>query len=135
MDISDLKIKELFALRNLFKEVNHDPSPFQGEYKEVSDDLSPFQGKYSVIRSYDSGVHSGYVEKYDPTTRHVFLKQARRFWDWRAFTLSELANKGNNPGSKVSMEIPNIMVANVIEIIPCSEKGKENLMNYPVHEC
>jgi len=104
-------------------------------FKEKNNASFDFQDQYVVIRSYDSGVHSGYVEKYDPTTRHVFLKQSRRFWSWRAFTLSELANKGNNPGSKVSMEIPSIMVANVIEIIPCSEKGKESLKNYPVHQC
>lgn len=121
MDISDLKLKDLLTLKDLL-----------GTHNNAS---HPYQGKYVVVRSHLSGVHSGYLESYNENTRHLYLKNARRFWSWKAFTLSELSQLGNNPGSKVAILLPEIMIYEVIEIIPCTKEAQNILENYPVHKC
>lgn len=86
--------------------------------------------KYVIIRSYDSGVHAGVLKSYDPATRHAVLTNTRRLWYWSgAASLSELSQKGvSDPnGCKFPAAIPEITVANVIEIIPCSDVARASI--------
>ena len=50
------------------------------------------------------------------------------------FTLSAVANDGmSNDEAMISQEVPNIMVGNVIELIPCTEKSIKNISEYRLH--
>ncbi len=93
----------------------------------------PYVNQYVVVRTYASGVHVGYLKSYDAQTRHIFLTQARRIWRWEgAFTLSEVSQHGIKDG-KLSMELPEIMISDVLEIIKCSDVGAKNLSKQPVY--
>lgn len=92
--------------------------------------------KYCIIRTYSAGVHAGYVK--ERNGKEVVLVNARRLWRWAgAFTLSELAFKGvSKPDEcKFSIEIPEIILTEAIEIIPCTEKAHGSIKevnNYEV---
>lgn len=89
--------------------------------------LNLFIGKYVVVRTFSAGVHVGVLKSYDAVTRHAVLTDARRIWKWEgAFTLSELSQDGIS-GGKITISLPEIMVTQVEEIIPTSEKS-ENIL-------
>lgn len=92
-----------------------------------------YVGKYVIVRSNGSGVHAGYVDSYDDNTKTVFLCKSRRLWLWKGFTLSQVANEGMVSGAKVAQELPEIMITNVLELIPCTEKATKNLSEYEVY--
>lgn len=88
--------------------------------------------KYCVIRSYGAGVFCGYVKEQtaDVNGVNVVLINSRRIWYWSgACSLSQLAVEGskNINDCKIAMIVPEHFVANVIEIIPMSEKAKNNI--------
>ena len=96
--------------------------------------LNFYEGKHVIVRSYDSGVHFGKVKYYDPVTRHVLLEDSRRLWYWRGFTLSYCANHGMaDDQAKLSETLKELIVANVIELLPCSEGAIDNMKNYSTH--
>ncbi len=94
----------------------------------------PYTGKNVIVRSYDSGVHFGMIKDYDPTTRHVTLSNARRLYLWRGFTLSEVSQNGmTDENAKISQFVPEMIIMNVIELIPTSEKATLDLSEYPAY--
>jgi len=83
-------------------------------------------GKYCVIRTYSAGVHVG--ELVSHSGAEVGLKNARRIWRWKgANTLHEIALRGVGDGSRVSDEVPEIVLTEAVEIIPCADAATENL--------
>ncbi len=83
-----------------------------------------YEGKYVVIRTWAAGVHVGFLKSYDAVTRHAVLTESRRIWKWEgAFTLSELSQDGIS-GGKIAIPLPEIMITQVEEIIPTSEKSE-----------
>ena len=90
--------------------------------------------KICIIRSYASGVHFGEVAETRDTLHglSVTLKNSRRIHYWEgACSLSQVAMEGIRTG-RVSMQLPEIQVENVIEIIPMSENSIDNLKNQAV---
>ena len=88
--------------------------------------------QYCVIRSYGAGVFCGYVkeQKADVNGVNVTLVNSRRVWYWDgACSLSQLAVEGSKSigNCKIAMVVPEQFVANAIEIIPMSEKAKNNI--------
>ncbi len=88
--------------------------------------------KYCIIRSYGAGVFAGYVkeQKADINGVNVTLINSRRIWYWSgACSLSQIAVEGSKTinDCKIAMVVPEQFVANVIEIIPISEKAKNNI--------
>lgn len=82
--------------------------------------------QYVIVRTYSAGVHCGYLNSIDGM--QVILSNARRIWSWKgAFTLSEISQKGINNESKLSMEVPKILLTETIEVIGCSEIA-ENIL-------
>lgn len=85
-------------------------------------------GKFVVIRTYSAGVHTGVlVSRKD---REVVLKDARRIWRWGgANTLNEVSQKGiNNEYSRISEPVPEILLTEAVEVLPCSDEARDNLM-------
>jgi len=94
--------------------------------QEVTPDM-----RYCIIRCRDAGVHAGYVAHH--SGREVTLLKSRRLWKWHGKTLSGLAQEGttNADECKYANEIPEIMVLDACEIIPCSEAGKASIGMIP----
>ena len=92
-------------------------------------------GKIVIIRSYDSGVHFGELADYDAATRHAKLSNTRRihYWDGAA-SLSELAGRGTSKPNecRFTAAISEIIVANVIEIIPATDTARANIEAVPI---
>lgn len=86
-----------------------------------------------IIRADRAGVFYGTLIEKDGT--EVELKDCRRIWYWNgAASLSELALFGvTEPKTcKFSVTVPSIVVAGVIEIIPCQEKAVKCIESVPV---
>lgn len=89
--------------------------------------------KCCVIRSYGAGVFAGYVKerKAEANGVNVVLINSRRIWYWSgACSLSQIATEGSTKISdcKIAVTVPEQEIANVIEIIPMSEKAVKNIM-------
>ena len=83
-----------------------------------------FVGQFVVVRTFSAGVHYGKLVERDG--QEVLLAEARRIWKWEgALTLHELASIGLSDSSKVSVEIPNILITEVIEVIPASKCAQD----------
>ena len=89
-------------------------------------------GKKVIIRTINAGVHFGTLASLDGQT--AILNQARRIWYWKgAFTLSEIAMMGVKSHSKISTIVPEILLNETIEVIPCTAESAECLSNFPVY--
>ena len=83
-----------------------------------------FIGEKVIIRGEASGVFYGVLQARDG--REVHLRKCRRIWYWDgAATLSQLAAEGTlmPDECKVTMTIDDIVITDVIEIIPCTDKA------------
>lgn len=99
-----------------------------------SNDSHPWESKFVIVRTYAAGVHFGILKSYDAKTRHIYLMNSRRIWQWEgAFTLSAVATDGIT-GGRLSKFIPEIMIGDVIEIIPCSGKATASLLEFAEHK-
>jgi len=90
----------------------------------------PQDGKeYCIIRTYSAGVFAGWIDTKDKSMcQEVF--EARRLWRWWSeFTLSALAVHGGKPDkdkdNKYAMPVERIILKEIIEVIPCTEKAKK----------
>ena len=89
--------------------------------------------QFVIIRTYSAGVHFGYLKK--AQDKRVELVNSRRVWQWAgACSLSQMAVDGiqNSTASKISVELQSIILTEVIEIIPTTQKAKDNLQNQPI---
>lgn len=83
-------------------------------------------GRFVIVRTYSAGVHMGYLQSCVGTA--VELTESRRLWQWsNAFTLNEVSQKGCGEASRISEPVPEIILTQAIEVIPCSEIAIENL--------
>jgi len=90
-------------------------------------------GKQVIVRTYSAGVHFGTLSSRDG--KKVVLTDARRIWHWEgAFTLSAVAKEGVKKTSKLSVAVPQILLTEAIEIIPCSEVAAKNLSELKAYE-
>ena len=86
--------------------------------------------QYSIIRTYSAGVHFGIVVRRDG--KEVTLRDARRIWYWDgAASLSQMALEGvkKPENCKFSVSIPEILLTEAIEVIPCTDKARESIFN------
>ena len=90
-------------------------------------------GKTCIVRTYSAGVFLGTVEAKDG--KEVKLTNARRIWYWDgAATLSQLATEGTSKpkNCKFPAPVPEVLLTEVIEIIPASEKAINSIAAVPV---
>lgn len=79
-----------------------------------------------IVRTYSAGVFYGEIAKREGT--EVTMHNARQLWYWRgANCLMDLAQNGvKNPGNcKFTVTVPEIILTEAIEIIPCSDTACE----------
>ena len=92
-------------------------------------------GEKVIVRSSDSGVHHGVLHHVEGSTVH--LKNSRRLWLWKiagqGVSLSEVAILGvDHAGSKITMELPDIIVMGVCEIIPTHGVASATIEGAPI---
>jgi hypothetical protein len=86
--------------------------------------------KKYIFRSPDAGVFYGEMEKEIDETRIVKIKNARQIWYWEgAATLLQLAKDGTSKpdNCKFTVTVDEIIICNVSEIIPCTEKAIKSI--------
>lgn len=87
---------------------------------------------YCIIRTYSAGVWAGWIDTTDKNMcQEVF--EARRLWRWWSeFTLSALAVHGGKVGkddeNKYAMPVEKVILKQIIEVIPCTTKAKEYII-------
>lgn len=80
-------------------------------------------GKFVIVRTYSAGVHMGTLEEIHGTAAR--LTDARRLWSWTgANTLHEVSQNGVGEDSNISEPVPEILLTETIEVIPCSNEAK-----------
>jgi len=90
-------------------------------------------GRYCIVRTYSAGVFAGIVESREG--KEVALKDARRLWYWSgAASLSELSTRGtSNPKKcKFPAVVPEVLLTEVIEILPVSDIARKSIESVPV---
>ena len=95
--------------------------------------LKEMAENYSIVRTYSAGVFAGYIESREG--KEVVVANARRLWRWSgAASLSQLAVDGtSNPGDcKFPVAVEKVILTEVIEIIPCTQKAKDSIGAVPI---
>lgn len=89
--------------------------------------------KYCIVRTYSAGVFAGYLGKRDGQEGTVY--NARRIWQWQgAASLSQLAVDGTSKPNecKFPCEVAEVLLTQIIEIIPCTEKARLSIASVKV---
>lgn len=90
--------------------------------------MTNFNGKKVVVRGYQSGVFFGTLV--DRNGQEVELKECRNIWSWKGATnLNQIAVDGIAilEQSRISMAVNSIILTDICEIIPLSDKAIKNL--------
>lgn len=98
--------------------------------------LKDIVNTYCIIRTYNSGVHFGKVKALDKQT--ALITDCRRIWYWAgAFTLSALAENGTKKpeNCKFSCFVSEILLTDVLEIIPCRMATANQIREIKAYEC
>jgi hypothetical protein len=90
-------------------------------------------GKYCMVRTYSAGVFAGTLEARNG--KEVKLTDARRIWYWDgAASLSQLAMDGTSKpkNCKFPREVDEVLLTEVIEIIPVSDIAYKSISEVPI---
>lgn len=97
-------------------------------------------GRYVLVRTFSAGVHMGTLRECNGTAVLLAGDNAeqgeckpgdgspRRLWRWRGEnTLHEVSQNGVAAGSRISEPVPEILLTEAIELIPCSDRARKSL--------
>ena len=88
---------------------------------------------YVMCRTYSAGVFAGYLK--ERNGQEVTLLNARRIWKWAgAASLSQLATDGtSNPNDcKFPVAVDSVLLLQVVEIIPITEKAQKSIQGVKI---
>ena len=89
--------------------------------------------EYVIVRTYSAGVFAGYMK--ERNGKEVILSNARRLWYWSgAASLSQLAMEGTRDplNCKFPCEVSEVILTEIIEILPCTKQAKESIKGVPI---
>lgn len=92
--------------------------------------MENYIGKKCIVRCYGAGVFFGEVKEVtsDANGLNVRLGNARKVWYWDgAAAVEQLSQDGCSDNSKITVAVPELVVTNAVQIIPCSDKAAKNL--------
>ena len=95
--------------------------------------VNKMNGKYCMVRTYSAGVFAGTIK--ERNGKEVVLTGARRIWYWAgAASLSQLATDGTSKPSECKFPTPveEVLLTEVIEIIPITDKARASIESVPV---
>jgi len=90
-------------------------------------------GDYVIARTYSAGVFAGTLKS--RKGKEAVLSNARRIWYWAgAASLSQLSVDGTNKPEecKFPVAVPEVVLTEVIELLPVSKKAKTSIESVPV---
>lgn len=90
------------------------------------------KNKYVIARTYSAGVFAGHLKSMKG--KEIVLNDARRVWYWDgAASLSQLAMEGTNKPDKCKFpcEVDEVILTEVIEVIPCTKEAMESIKAVP----
>ena len=86
--------------------------------------MTDYTNKKVIIRSTHAGVFFGTLAEHDKVNQVVELHKCRRihYWDGAA-SLSQMANDGvkNPKACRFTQVVENMQIAEVIEVLPCTD--------------
>lgn len=91
-----------------------------------------FIGKHCIVRTYSAGVFAGVLKSMEG--KQAIVTDARRFWYWDgAASLSQLAMDGvSKPQNcKFPVAVPEVLLTEVIEIIPTTDEARQSIAAVP----
>lgn len=103
------------------------------ENESTTDIAAYLIGKDVLVRTYSAGVFVGTLKSRDG--KEVVMTDARRIWYWSgAASLSQLASEGTKDpgGCKFPRPVSNVLLTEVIEIIPLTEEARRSIDAVPV---
>lgn len=89
--------------------------------------MEAYEGFY-IIRCYAAGVFFAKIKARDPAAKEITLTNVRKIHYWSgAAAVEQLAMEGvKNPGQcRFTMEVPEMVVMEPIQIIPCTREAVE----------
>lgn len=92
--------------------------------------MENYIGKKCIVRCYGAGVFYGEVKEVrsDANGLNVRLANARKVWYWDgAAAVEQLSQDGCDGNSKITVTVPDLVVANAVQIIPCANKAVKNI--------
>lgn len=90
-------------------------------------------GKKVLVRAYEAGVYFGTLA--EKNGNEVTMTNVRNIWRWNgASCLSQVANDGVAETSRLSPVVAEMVILNVCQIIPCTDKAINNLEGIKVWE-
>lgn len=91
--------------------------------------MQEYIGKKVLIRANGAGVYFGTLEKMEGN--HVKVANVRNIWHWKgASCLSQIANEGV-AGDKIGPVVSSMVINNVLQVMPLTDKAITNLENQP----
>ncbi len=91
--------------------------------------MKDYIGKKVLIRANGAGVYFGTLEKMEGN--QVKVANVRNIWRWTgASCLSQIANEGVT-GNKIGPVVSSMVINNVLQVIPLTDKAITNLENQP----
>jgi len=88
---------------------------------------------YCIVRTYSAGVFAGLLQSREG--KEAVVLNARRLWQWAgAASLSELGTRGTSAPESCKFPAPAVKVelTEVIEVLHCTESGRESIEEAPV---
>lgn len=88
--------------------------------------MENYIGRKCIVRCYGAGVFFGEVAEIENTAAgmNAKLANARKVWYWNgANAIEQLAQDGCADDSKLTVVVPELVVTQVIQIIPCTDKA------------
>jgi len=86
------------------------------------------EGNYFVVRADRAGVFCGNIKS--RTDGSVVMTNVRKIYYWTgACAVEQIAQKGVGAGSKLTVTVPEMEIANPIQVIPCTNEAEMNLKN------
>ena len=94
--------------------------------------MTNYIGEKVLVRGIQSGVYFGELVSQDK--QEVEMKNVRNLWCWNgANTLLDLAENGaqRKDDCKFSNKVDSIVLTDICEIVPCSDKAIKNIEDVP----
>lgn len=91
--------------------------------------MNEYIGKKVLIRANGAGVYFGTLEKMEGN--QVKVANVRNIWKWTgASCLSQIANEGVT-GNRIGPVVGSMVINNVLQVMPLTDKAITNLENQP----
>ena len=91
--------------------------------------------EYCIVRTYSAGVFAGYIDRSSMNGKAATVHKARRIWYWAgAATLSQLSVDGTSKPyeCKIPCAVDEVLLTEIIEVIPCTEKAQRSILEVSV---